>query len=132
MVLSVSKMENLIKAQPNSWSITTLLTLNLFLIITEHASTTLNLQAVNISTNDSKIMLNKSTLIVFFLLKKDIYDYCYYNDSFVMGEKKKFHSQGSILKNIAKNGQFQEDKDFNGAPCMYFDGLFEYFNAHIK
>lgn len=78
-------------------------------------------------------MSNKSIHIVNFLFKKiDIYDYCYYNDSFVMGEKKKFHSQGSILKNIAKNGQFQEDKDFNGAPCMYFDGLFEYFNAHIK
>lgn len=106
MVLSVSKMDNLIKAQPNSWSITTLLTLNLSLIITELALTTLNLQAVNISTNDSKIMLNKSILIVIFLLKIDIYDYCYYNDSFVMGEKKKFHSQGSILKNIAKNGQF--------------------------
>lgn len=65
---------------------------------------------------------------------EDIYDYCFYNDSFIMQgeEKKKFHSQGSILKNIARNGQFQEDKDFNGAPCMYFDGMFEYFNAHVK
>lgn len=47
-------------------------------------------------------------------------------------EKRKFHSQGSILKNIARNGQFQEEKGFNGAPCMYFDGMFEYFNAHVK
>lgn len=51
-------------------------------------------------------MYKKSILTVFLYINEDIYDYCYYNDSFVMGEKKKFHSQGSILKNIAKNGQF--------------------------
>jgi len=65
MVLSVSKMDNLTKVQQNSWSIMTLSILNSSLITTEHALTILNQQVANISTNDSKIMSNKSIHITF-------------------------------------------------------------------
>jgi hypothetical protein len=97
------------------------------------ASLIQNLQDVNTSTKGSKITFRKSTHTVINKLSKDIYDYCYYNDSFASPEgRKRFHSQGSILRNIARNGQFDSEKGMNGAPCMYFDGLYEYFNLHIK
>lgn len=80
-----------------------------------------------------------------FALILDIYSYCYYNDSFVMdgntGEKKQFLSQQSILRGLAKSiNEIQQAKEsneneppkskFNGAPCAYFDGMYQYFNAH--
>lgn len=66
----------------------------------------------------------------------NVYSYCYYNDSFAVtenGERKKFEGQASILKNIISNkGKYQQDDRYNGAPCAYFDGLYDYFNAHVK
>lgn len=55
-------------------------------------------------------------------------------------EKRQFLSQESILRTISKNSaQFIESKSkmqlkpkFNGAFCMYFDGLYQYFNTHYK
>jgi hypothetical protein len=66
----------------------------------------------------------------------NVYSYCYYNDSFTAqneGYSRKFQGQASILKNIAANkGKYSEEKGKNGAPCAFFDGLFDYFNAHQK
>jgi hypothetical protein len=66
----------------------------------------------------------------------NVYSYCYYNDSFVAGEesdRQRFVSQGSILKNLAANkGIYNaEEAGKNGAPCAFFDGLYDYFNAHV-
>lgn len=33
----------------------------------------------------------------------------------------------STTGNINKNGS-----EFNGAPCAYFDGMYQYFNIHYK
>ena len=38
----------------------------------------------------------------------------------------------SISKKISnsKNNAHEESGKFNGAPCAYFDGLYQYFNIH--
>lgn len=66
----------------------------------------------------------------------NVYSYCFYNDSF-MGEevqgRKRMEGQASILRNIAANkGQYNSEQGMNGAPCAFFDGLVDYFNAHAK
>jgi hypothetical protein len=69
----------------------------------------------------------------------NIYSYCFYNDSFLeQGEgegngRKRMQGQASILRNVAANeGQYNdEDPGMNGAPCAFFDGLLDYFTAHI-
>jgi serine carboxypeptidase-like clade 2 len=68
----------------------------------------------------------------------NVYSYCFYNDSFAAEEdqpqQKSFaQTQGSILRNLARNkGKYSEEAGNNGAPCAYFDGLYDYFNAHVK
>ena len=80
----------------------------------------------------------KSTLIVLISFILDVYSYCFYNDSFA---SKKYLSQESILMNIASASHGVSEVDasftmkknsFNGAPCAYFDGMYEYFNAHAQ
>jgi hypothetical protein len=66
----------------------------------------------------------------------NVYSYCFYNDSFAEsvkeGEtKRKHNSQAGILRNLAANkGVFAAGN--NGAPCAFFDGMVDYFNAHIS
>ncbi len=64
-------------------------------------------------------------------LIKDVYGYCYYNDSFEASDKK-FKSQESILLDLKRKYSNFSDKfpkpKYNGAPCAYFDGMFKYFN----
>lgn len=114
----------------------TLLTLNLSPTTKDPVYMMLSQQVVNILRRDLRIILKRSILTVNnLLIFKGVYDYCFYNDSFIAsGDKKKFHSQTSILRNLADNGKFdpESEKDFNGATCVYFDGLYEYFNAHVK
>jgi hypothetical protein len=66
----------------------------------------------------------------------NVYSYCYYNDSFASGDSGKrrtFEGQSSILKNIISNkGKYLKDEGMNGPTCAYFDGLYDYFNAHVK
>ena len=64
----------------------------------------------------------------------NVYSYCYYNDSFdLSGEvnKRRHRSQESILSEIKRqlSGSPPNSK-FNGAPCAYFDGIFDYFNLN--
>lgn len=59
----------------------------------------------------------------------NVYSYCYYNDSFT-SQSSPMQSQQSILMNIAQNQKYNRSAGMNGAPCAYFDGLLEYFNAH--
>lgn len=33
---------------------------------------------------------------------------------------------------MSKNKKFGTGKNFNGAPCAYFDGLYQYFNIHAE
>lgn len=62
-----------------------------------------------------------------------VYAYCYYNDSFnsSLGERKTFTSQQSCLrKSISRMRGENTTSKYNGAPCCYFDGMFNYFNLH--
>lgn len=63
----------------------------------------------------------------------NVYDYCYYNDSFAADaktEKRKHHSQESILREFVRAHRMNEKPKFNGAPCAYFDGIYDYFNKN--
>lgn len=68
----------------------------------------------------------------------DVYGYCFYNDSFnatsqIPGKErpKVFDSQETLLmKTLAKQLNKKVGGKFNGAPCAYFDGIFDYFNIH--
>ena len=67
-------------------------------------------------------------------IDSDVYSYCYYNDSFVanQGEKPKTHqSQQSMLFKLLAKARNEEKSRFNGAPCSYFDGVFNYFNLNV-
>lgn len=65
----------------------------------------------------------------------NVYSYCYYNDSFDQSQnsqKKPYATQESILLNITNHFASNSLKQlkFNGAPCSYFDGMYNYFNLH--
>eukprot|EP00178_Gracilaria_changii_P005607 TRINITY_DN19359_c0_g1_i1.p1 TRINITY_DN19359_c0_g1~~TRINITY_DN19359_c0_g1_i1.p1 ORF type:complete len:137 (-),score=8.57 TRINITY_DN19359_c0_g1_i1:292-702(-) len=63
----------------------------------------------------------------------NVYGYCYYNDSFGENQKGKKLTQESILLGIQnKMSNKSNNVGFNGAPCAYFDGMFNYFNLHEK
>ena len=36
----------------------------------------------------------------------------------------------TLANSINENPQM--NKGFNGAPCAYFDGMYQYFNAHVE
>jgi hypothetical protein len=60
----------------------------------------------------------------------NLYDYCYYNDSFV-SKKPNYQTQQSILKDIIQSQVMgQKNTTFNGAPCAYLDGIYDYFNKN--
>lgn len=71
---------------------------------------------------------------IFELNPYNVYDYCYYNDSFVAGKNatahKKHLSQESILRELVRSHKFNEKPKFNGAPCAFFDGIYYYFNTN--
>lgn len=70
---------------------------------------------------------------VFEINPYNVYDYCYYNDSFVANskERKPRLTQQSILRDILKaQRKGLERPTFNGAPCAYFDGVYDYFNKN--
>lgn len=62
----------------------------------------------------------------------NVYSYCYYNDSFDTPQKKPFKTQQSILLDLIAT--FSKDSSpntkYNGPPCAYFDGMYNYFNIH--
>lgn len=65
----------------------------------------------------------------------NVYDYCFYNDSFMIQNEtnkkgRKHHSQESILRDLVHAKRFNETPKFNGAPCAYFDGIYDYFNTN--
>ncbi len=71
---------------------------------------------------------------IFELNPYNVYDYCYYNDSFNATENKQrrvYHTQESILRDLVmKERKGLEKAKFNGAPCAYFDGVYDYFNKN--
>lgn len=55
-----------------------------------------------------------------------MYGYCYYNNSLVnqSDAKRYFKTQAQVLQKVAgSNTKY-------GAPCVYFDGMFKYFNMN--
>lgn len=71
------------------------------------------------------------------MFNSDVYGYCFYNDSFMpepsLAKKvnKKFESQQTMLmKTLSKTRKTKIPERFNGAPCAYFDGVFNYFNIN--
>ena len=81
------------------------------------------------SPPDSMKMFKKSTNTVLFSLNLDVYGYCYYNGT--VKEQNGFHNQQSMLmKRLAEQTKKSSPKNFNGAPCEYADGMYNYFNLH--
>lgn len=72
---------------------------------------------------------------IFELNPYNVYDYCFYNDSFAaegQKTKRRLHlSQESILRDFVRAHRKGLDRPkFNGAPCAYFDGVYDYFNKN--